>query len=390
MNWKDFLFDVDLFSGVSRKGRVYGPRRRWRGPRYLNSQRLRNDQLLVTSLIAAMVRCNAPIAEGLEVAASDAPSFRLAQILFSLRDGLASGQSLSDSMSNYPKFFPAWYVDLVRAGETTGTLAAVLGETLDHIRDADATRRTLRGWVAYLACVLAIQLAIGAFLLTYILPQFVEVLNDLGAAPPWTARLQRIWNHPWLREPAFVGVALAASIAIIKMLFFPAQHGIGRRLRGLLRAGLLYVPALRQPVAKANLAAVSSVLGRLLAARVPLDQALDDCAALALDRPYQGALARAGERVRAGVPLAEAIAADNRFIPSFRAMVALGESAGRLPEALARTAALYRRDIVKSTKTALDIIGPVGVLLLGGLTLLVLFGAFGSLARMYMALLESL
>ncbi|GMU94117.1 MAG: hypothetical protein AMXMBFR4_31750 [Candidatus Hydrogenedentota bacterium] len=390
MNWKDFLFDFDLFSGVSRRGHVYGPRRRWRGPRYFNYRHLRKDQLLVTGLIATIVRCNAPLTEGLEVAASDAPSFRLAQILFSLRDDLGSGQSLSESMSNYPRFFPAWYIDVVRAGESSGTLVTALRETVDYLRETEAARATLRGWIAYLAFVLIFQASVGAFLLTYILPEYLETLKDFGVQPGWVTRLQEVWNHRWLREPAFVSLAIVFSIATIKMLMFPRQSGIGRSLRSAIRTGLLYVPVLREPAAKANLTAISSVLGRLLAARIPLDEALEDCAALTVDRPYRSALARTADRVRTGMSLTHAVAADRRFIASFRAMVALGESAGRLPETLTRTAALYRRDVVKTIKMILDVVGPLGVFALGGITLLVLLAAFGSLAHMYMALLESL
>ncbi len=405
MNWRDILY-VDLWSllrgdrpprkgvpiwarwltGPTARELVFRIRRRsWRGPWYVCKAAWHRDLIHVTNQLAAIVRCNAPIIEGLEAAALDAPNPRLEDVFLALREDIASGLTIAQAMAARPRFFPRYYVDLVKAGEETGTLY----ERLDSLRETIARARSfgehIRGWIAYLVLIVTLQCLFASFLMVQVVPMFVAVLEDFGSQPPRSSQAL-IDTSNWMIEYWPIVAACVGAILVLWRLtrWFQRRRGLfDRTLGGLSICSIV----LRGTVAKRNLGHIAAVLDALLAGGVPLDTALDDAASLDINPIYADLVRRVHARVRAGQTLRDALARERLLVPrSFRALVSVGESSGLLPEAFGRIGGLYKRDVLKRNKILADTLGPLVVFVLGGLTLFV----YGSVFVMIVSMTESI
>jgi len=345
-------------------------KRSWRGPRYLRKARRHNDLVQVTSQLASIVSCNAPIIEGLESAALDAPTGKLEDVFMALREDIAEGSAIAEAMSNRPRFFPRYYVDLVKAGEETGTLYDSLDTLGRTIIRTSTFRDHIQGWLLYLGVIVTAQCLVTSFLLVKVVPTFAAVFADFGATlPPATQALIKI--HQWLTPNWPIVFACVGLVLMVwrLLVYFQRKRGLFDRAVGSL---FMYGFVIRRIIAKQNLGHIAAVLGPLLAGGVPLDTALEDATSLDINPIYASLFGRLNEQVRNGQTLRESLEAEPWLVPaSFRTMVSVGESSGLLPEAFGRIAGLYGRDILKMNKIMADTVGPLVVFVLAGLTLFV-------------------
>ncbi|MCC6490622.1 MAG: type II secretion system F family protein [Candidatus Hydrogenedentes bacterium] len=384
MNWKQVLKTdfLTILRGFMPPHEYYASRGRvWRGPWYKRKNAWSRDLMTVTTQLESIVRCNAPLAPGLEMAAWDAPTRGVRLILQSMHDDLVAGKTLHESVASRTLFFPAYYADLIKTGETTGTLCQALERVREYLKLKAARWRSIRNWLYYLGTVGTVQFLVMLFLLAYVFPEFGEMLKDFGAQPPAIfLMLESISNtilHWWAPVPALLFVIAL----LIPPRLLPFQRLRRRRTSVWRRLGSL-CPGIRGILRKSDLAHVAQVMERLLAAGVPLNEALQDCAELDLSPGLSEALLRVKNGVEQGSSLAGALQSESWFPESFQTLLALGESSGHLPEALDRISELYHRQTLKATRIALDIGGPCGVLLLAFMVLVIEVAVISTTARM--------
>jgi len=428
---------------------------RWGGPVYLRATPWRRDLLAVMEQVRAVVRVNGPLPDGLLHAAREErrfnQGFRLAMLPVYLLFGLVAvtgiaaamelvsarffvgflfpavvvewywtdgalrrsrreraflvlahrmrqGVSLSDAMAGMPRFFPAFFVSLVRAGETTGNLEDGLAELGDNTLRAMTLARGVGQKFAYVLFVAFFQFAIMLLFTAKILPVFVEIIQDMGGQLPWATRalLSVVetfdrWADRGNEAPFLVlGVAVLALLTGLLLVLRRRRRSVFGRWFSTL---CLAVPGLRGLLIKHNLGVAAMMLEKLLRAGVPLPEALDAAGAADLHPWYRARLERLRDAVNQGESLSDACdAPDARgHLPrSFRGFVGLGEQSGMLPDALHRLAAFYRRDTELRVRILSDSVLPVLVLGLGGLTLFYELATMGCLVGMISGFLETL
>ena len=396
MDWKTYL-KSDL-SRLFGKGRPIHERhelrgKKWRGYFYLRKMLWQRDLVVVTSQLAAIARCNAPLVEGLSYAAASAPNGRVQDVLLAVRADITRGNSLSESMDAIIRFFPRFYVDMVKAGEESGKLAENLQALIGLVQQTNATTRTIRGWAMYLTLLLVAQLSILSFLTTYVLPQFVEVFADFGTQMPEPARtviraydyfagdvvvsekkgMEGIFGSKRSDSRGYfallVLLAILITAASFHFQFLWTASRTGRR--ELFRRFIRCIPFGRHIDTKLTLSHITGIMERLLAAGMPIDRALADCADLDIGSRHRNLMLRVCERVKKGLTLSEAFKDESGLPRSFRTMVSVGETSGLLPEALGRISVTYERQALSSARVFADTVAPLVVVAAGSVTLLV-------------------
>jgi type IV pilus assembly protein PilC len=334
---------------------------------------------IVTEQLARIVACNAPLVPALDATLVDLPYRRARRSLHRLRGALAAGNTLSDAMKRQPYFFPRYYIDLVRAGEDTGTLSATLKNLIGLLTESDRLRRAFVLPLSYLATLLVFTGMMTTFLCVKVFPVFGQILNDFGSSPligmPRPLQMFIRFGDRFLAltrwagfSPALTAAALIA-IAVMLLVFWLMWRGGFIRLAASHVA--LGIPLVRRLVIKSNLGRAARIMEVLLKAGSPVDEALDTTATTSILSVFKSVLERLRDRVRRGESLSAACEQESRLLPpSFRGMVSLGESSGLLPDSLGRIADHYEREVITAGMVASRFILPAVVLLMASWVLM--------------------
>jgi type IV pilus assembly protein PilC len=326
------------------------------------------QRIIVTEQLARIVACNMPLVPAIEAIMVDVPYRRARAVLYRLRTDLAQGASLAEAMRRQPRFFPKYYVDLVQAGEQTGALYPTLCGLAETLSASLRVRDSVRLAGLYFGMMLIAGGSLASFIMVYVMPVFMDVWRDFGVQAPAPVRLltalASFLKFHWPEILLTIGVG-GTLIAVV----YRVAARLDRKKR---RLGLAWdrlmsgIPFIRTVIAQASLAHAGSILAGLLRAGYPVDEALESTSSADIRPLFAAALCRLRDRVRQGEALAQAVERETWVLPaSFRGMASIGESSGRLPEALERLAHLYHRQVLKVTKVTLSTLFPFGVIALG-------------------------
>jgi type II secretory pathway component PulF len=407
MNWRELLYkDIRSFVGMTppplpekRPRRARRERRPggW-APHYFRKGKYWTDLLTVTRILEGFVHANVPLVGGLRAAAQDAPRYPLWRVMTGHEKDLAGGTSLSDSIRNNSGFFPGFYADLVKAGEDSGTLEqsfATLHEIIQHVVQR---RSRVTQYKAYVGAVWLFLLAVFVFLGVKVMPVFLDVVNDLSAKTPRVSLALEGLLRRILETSEFCASHALGFFSLLVLLVIGAvawkrnrrQRVAANFINVFAEGVVLYTPVFGRLLQKRTLAHIAQVLEKLLAAGMPVDEALDAAAGLDVHPWFADALRRIRARVSGGATLKESFEAEPRFPESFCGFVSLGESSGLLPEALSRLSSLYRRQALKLERILLDVLSPIGVIAAGVGVLLLFESHLRTIAAICSGLVDNL
>lgn len=376
MNWRENLStDLRSFLFGPPEERGAGGRSAWRGPFYLRKNRRWRDLMMVTDQMMAIVFANASLPDGFDAATADAPTYPLKRMFAAMANDLDSGMTLHESAEWRSRFFPKFYVDMLRTGEETGRL----NETFDSLRAILQrtwelrTRATQYG--AYIGVVWLVLIVISFFIPTFIFPAFNDILKDFGS--PQAGFLK------YTEQYVIAGPLRAVFFFVLLLFLWKIGSLIVRhsaQASTLVGRVALALPLTRELVSKRNLAHAAFTIAKFLRARVPLNEALESAANLGLNTVYRRALIDVSDRVASGASFKAALESQRVFPESFIGFASMGESSGLLPEALERVEQLYRRQVARTERVLLDVLSPLGILAAGAFVLMFFSHVIVSLA----------
>lgn len=318
---------------------------------------------LFTRELATLLAAGLPIEEALGALAEQADEARLKTVLATLRTRVREGASLATALAEQPDNFPEFFRASIAAAEQAGRLDAVLARLADYAESRAALRR--RVWMALLYPLLltAVALLVVTGLLLYVVPQVIEVFDNLGRDLPWLTRfliaisegLPRI--GPWL-----LLAAIAAVVGVRLLLRDEALRARWQRF-------VLRLPLLGRLRLALDTARFTRTLGLLAGSGVPMLDALRMATQTVGLVPLRRALERAQARVREGSGLAVSLAESRLFPPVTLRLIANGERAGRLAAMLDQAADHEATLLENRLATFVAVLGPAMILLVGALVL---------------------
>lgn len=320
-----------------------------------------------TRQLAILLAAGMPVTEALDTLIEIDAGAGWDAIWTSVNAAVRRGASLAEALTAAAPGFPPAYIELVRAGETGGTLPAVLERLAADLERRAATRAQLRAALTYPAVMLVATTAILAFLLAWVVPQLTQLLRETHADLPLPTKALlfavAVVRHAGL---PLLFALVAAGIAVRAWIARPA----GRRAY---HALLLRLPVLGASLRTAAVARVVRTLSELVAGAVPIDAALGHAAATAGNLAIADAVARARRELERGRPLATALQATAVFPALVVRLAATGERGGQLAETLARAADALDAEISRRVATATALVEPALILAMGGVVLALVF-----------------
>ena len=369
--WKLLTTDVGRAGGGRKPGKYKGPR--------LWSEFRRGALLQVTNILFALVKTNFPLVDGLHMSSLEARSRRVRPVLESLAQSLSVGFTLADAMAAQTRFFPKWYVDLVRAAEETGGLPNTLDRISNRLRQ-DSQQFFLIAFAVIIVVSEALMIfGIVNFLIMFVFPTFSEIFEDFENVSD-SAFQQIVMGTdflymsplPWQLMPVVCGA----------IVFFVVLYRKVDAFRALMTRIALSLPIVRRIARDTRLSHASQVLAQLLRARIPMDAALESAATADIGPYHRRAFVRVANRVREGSTLADGMENEPAFSKAYTAQIRLAELAEDLPGVLESLSERYR-DIARQRKEiAIQLVLPVFVLTLGAITLAIELAVFSGIVSL--------
>ncbi len=320
------------------------------------------DKMLFARHMEMMTRSGMQVLESLEILKKQTRSKPFLAVLDGLIEDVRNGHFLSVGMERYRPLFGDFFINLVRVGESSGTLSENFRYLAIELGKKGELQKKITGAIAYPIIILFATLGITGLMSFFIFPKILPVLTSLNVKLPLTTRAFIAVSQFMIRYGALIGIVLTISIVIFVFLLRI------RRLRFLWHSTLLSTPLIGRLMSEVNIINIARTLNLLLKGGVKIVQALDITAMTLTNLVYQEEVKRIGLAVQRGEPLSRSMIADpHLFPPTFAQMAAVGESTGKLGETLVFLADFYESELDNSTKTMSTILEPAMLLIMGGI-----------------------
>jgi len=321
------------------------------------------EQALVTRQIASLLVAGLPLDEVLSILSEQAERDYVRDLMAAIRAEVLGGHSLANTLELHPHDFPEIYRALVTAGEHTGKLGLVLSRLADYIEQRNVLKQKIQIAFTYPAVVTVVAICIVSFLLSYVVPQVVNVFVSTKQQLPLITLLMLALSN-FVRGWWW---ALLIGIAVIAWAIRKILQGSGPRL-GFDR-WLLGAPLIGKLVRGFNTVRFASTLAILTAAGVPILRALQAAGETLNNVAMRGVIEQAIDRVREGASLSRALAGSQIFPPVLVHLIRSGEATGDVTIMLDRAAAGEAMELERRTMFLTTLLEPLMILVMGGIVL---------------------
>lgn len=309
---------------------------------------------------ATLLKAGVTIVDATRILAEQTESKALKKALVHIEERLRSGQPLSTAMTDHPNIFPPLVINMIRAGEASGSIDETLERLADHFEKVHRTRQKIVSALAYPIVVGIIAVIVVIFLLVGVVPTFVSMFADFGADLPsitkFVLRASEVMQTYWW------GVILLMLIMYGLLLLLKKQ----KKTKYYLDVIVLRMPIFGSMMQKAVLARMTRTLSSLFSSAVPILQALAIVEEVVENEVVARVIRTSRDALERGESLTEPMKRHWAFPPLVTQMIAIGEQTGSLDAMLAKVADFYEAEVEAATDRLKSLIEPLMIVLLAG------------------------
>ncbi len=313
-----------------------------------------HTQLLIfTEQLAHLLQAGMTLDEGLSVLQKRLKHPRVQQMTGALHQALVDGRSFSQALRDFPRIFPAIYVNLIAAGEASGALPEILKRLVEHLMQAKNLRDRVQQALIYPAFLALAGAALMTIFITFMVPQLTQFMTQNGGTLPLPTRMLVSFHHV-LTGYWWLGAMILAGLIVGGRAFVRTDEGriTWDRLR-------VSVPGYGRIIRHRYYAQFSRTLGTLMENGIPLLKALDLVTEIAGNRYLERKLGDVRKAVIEGANLSVALASQHLFPELFTDMMAVGEQTGHFAQTMQTIADVYERELDRTVQIVSALIPPV-------------------------------
>jgi type IV pilus assembly protein PilC len=335
------------------------------------------DIAVLTRQLSTMISAGIPLLESLEILVEQASDAGFRIVLDKVIDRVRAGSDFSHALSEHPRLFSKIYVNMIKAGESSGQLDVILQRLADYMEAAEELKREIKAAMTYPVISLVLILAITIGLVVGIVPEFQSIFEQMGMKelPLPTRILMQISNAMTRHFLALSAVFAAAAVSFA--LFIRTAPG-----RRQWHWFLLHVPVFGPLFRKVAISRFSRTFATLIESGVPMLGALDIVAATAGNVLVEAAVLKARDAVSRGETLGEPLAATRAFPAMVTRMVSIGEKTGALERLLNKIAEFYDQEVRATVKALTSLIEPLMITAMGGIVGFIVLSIFLPIIQM--------
>jgi general secretion pathway protein F len=335
-----------------------------------------SDVAIMTRQLATLVKAQIPLFEALSALIEQTEKEGLKRALTNVRDSVREGTAFADALKEHPKIFPELYVNMVRAGESSGTLDGVLMRLTHFMEGQSKLRGKVTSALAYPVLMMGIAIIMISVLMTSVVPKVVSMFQNMNKALPWYTRglitVSEIASGYW-----WLVLLLVAAGSWWFRRWRKTPEGRVQFDRLMLKA-----PLFGQLTMMVAISRFSRTLATLLSAGVALLPAMGIVKNVLGNGALEKIVEEATGSIREGQSIADPLKQSGYFPPLVTHMIAIGEKSGQLEEMLENVAEAYDTAVDARVQLLTSLLEPIIIVVMGGAVAFIAFAILMPLIQM--------
>ncbi len=318
------------------------------------------DIAVLARQLATMMQAGLPIVQALDIMAQSAEKVPMKELISTVKNDVESGLTLADAMDKHRKYFDELFVNLVRAGEDSGSLELVLDRIAVYKEKSESLKGKIKKALFYPIAVVVVAFIVTSILLIFVIPQFQELFQGFGATLPaftlFVIGISNAFKTNWYWIFGGIGFAIFLFVYVKRR---------SDRFNHFLDQIILKVPIFGPLTEKAAIARFARTLGTMFSAGVPLVEAMEPTAGSTGNALFKDAVMNMRDIIAAGSPLKVAMQQSKLFPVMVVQMVAIGEETGALDTMLGKVADMYEEEVDNMVDAMSSLLEPMIMAFLG-------------------------
>lgn len=328
----------------------------------------------------SMTKAGVSILEALKMLCEQTENKQLRKAAEGVRVSVEKGETLAHSLAEYPKVFPGLLVNMVAAGEASGSLDVAMERMAIQFERSAKTRALVKKAMIYPAMVCCVAIVIVVVMLVVIIPSYTDMFADLGSDLPKLTKVVVVCSD-FLRTKWFI--LLPALIAIIVGLVAFSSTNTGKHV---FHGIQLKLPAFKNLIVKQSSSQMARTLSTLLAAGVPLIEAVDIVGNTLENVYFKEAMDTCKNEIIIGQPLSRPLEECGLFPPMVYHMTRIGEESGNTEEMLSKLADYYDEEVEVAVQAFMAAMEPMIIIILAGIVGTLVGACMAPMLKMYQVL----
>lgn len=335
-----------------------------------------DDIAIMTRQLATLLGAGVTLVEALAAMVDQVEKEQLKRILSDVKQKVNEGNSLADALSAHGKVFGNLFINMIRAGESSGALDSVLLRLAEFTEGQARLRQKIVGTMIYPLIMMVIGGGVLVMLMTVVVPKVTKIFDDMKVTLPWTTRLL-IWSSNFLQDWWFVLVPLMIATAIFLFQWTRSAKG-----KPVWDKFVLKIPVFGPLVRMLSVARFSRTLATLLKSGVPLLTAMEIVKNVVTNTVMSDVVDKARDSIREGESIANPLKRSGEFPPLVYHMVSIGERSGQLEDMLLNVADSYESQVNVRIGALTSLLEPMMIVSMGAVIAFVAFSILMPILQM--------
>ncbi len=328
----------------------------------------------------SMTRAGVSIIDAMKMLCEQTENKKLKKALVQVRVDVEKGESLASAFRAHPKIFPSLLVNMTEAGEASGSIDIALERMAEHFEKSAKTKALIKKAMIYPIVLCVVLIAVIIVMLLVVIPSYSEMFETLDTELP-AITTAMIVASDFIKNKWFIIVLIVA--AVVALMKFFAGTNTGKHVFGKIA---LTIPAIKNLKQKEASSMMARTLSTMMAAGVPLVDAVGIVANTMENIWYKEALYDARDQITMGVPLSQPLETCGLFPPMVYHMTRIGEESGNTEDMLTKLADYYDEEVEMAVQSLMAVMEPMIIVVMALVVGVMIFSVLSPMMDLYNAI----
>ncbi|MCM1179071.1 MAG: type II secretion system F family protein [Clostridium sp.] len=335
------------------------------------------DLSVVCKQMVSILNAGVTVITALEMLSEQMDNKVLKAALVESKVYVEKGGNLSDSFRLNPNIFPPIMINMVAAGEVSGSMETSFDRLAEHFEKDDALKGKIKGALTYPIMVLIVAVLVVVVVMIAVIPNFVDMFADMGTELPLPTRIMMAGSDFILEKWWLLIIIIGAIVFVIKAFkATPTGDLFFSKIA-------VNAPIFSDLVIKSNASRFARTLSTLMAAGIPMLDAIEQVAKMMSNKIFRDGLMETKAQVAKGLPLSKPLKDMEVFPTMLVQMVKIGEETGNIEDMMDKLADLYDREVDLATESLTQAMEPLTMVVMAGIVGMIVAAVYGPILSMY-------